>query len=99
MQIDMEYLCECECSSAAQKNSSQCSKSGTLECAICKCNEGFFGESCKCDELSSINITNTLQSCVSYSDDKTTTICNNQGRCVCGKCVCYKNQVSLNMFS
>lgn len=101
VQIDIEYLCDCECTSAAQKKSSQCTKRGTLECAICKCNEGFFGSSCHCDQLSSVNPNNTtptMQSCLSDINDNTT-ICSNQGSCVCGQCVCNKQKVGVNVFS
>ena len=98
VQINIKYLCDCECTSAAQKNSSECSTNGTFECAICKCNDGFFGDNCQCDQQSSVNPSNTLQSCLSNPNDNTT-ICSNQGKCVCGQCVCNKEKVGLSMFS
>ena len=96
VQIDIKYICECECTSAAEKNSPQCNETGTLECAICKCNEGFFGDSCQCGQSSSINPNNALQSCLNRNDNTT---CSNKGSCVCGKCVCNKQTVGLNIFS
>ena len=89
-------MCDCECTRAADGNSSFCKENGTLECGICKCNEGFFGDYCHCDESNLISANNTLLPCLSDPTDNTT-ICSNQGSCVCGQCVCNVEKVRANV--
>ena len=98
MQININYLCDCECTRAAEGNSSSCSTNGTSECGICKCNEGFFGDICHCNESSLVggSVNDTLLPCLSDPTDNTT-ICSNQGSCICGQCVCNLERVGVNM--
>ncbi|CAK9828369.1 Integrin beta-nu [Anthophora retusa] len=83
--IDVELVCGCNC-----KNSdvSYC-EHGTNECGLCKCNFGWSGETCDCDESSPVN---NVSQCMK---DNSTKICSERGECVCGKCFCdqeYKGQ-------
>ena len=97
VQINIDYLCDCECTRAAENNSLRCSENGTLECAICKCNEGFFGNTCHCDESNLVggSLNDTLLPCLQDPADNTT-ICSNQGSCICGQCVCNLEKVGAN---
>ena len=97
MQIKIAYLCGCECTLAAQDNSPKCSEKGSLECAICKCNEGYYGDICQCNRTNSENSRDTLQSCLSNPTDNTT-ICSKQGSCVCGQCICSIEKVCAEMY-
>ena len=97
MQLKIDYLCGCECTPATQDNSPKCSERGSLECAICKCHEGYYGDICQCNQISSDGSRDTLQSCLSNPTDNTT-ICSNQGSCVCGKCICSKKKVCADMY-
>ena len=97
MQINIDYLCDCECTRAAQENSSKCSERGSLECAICKCNEGYYGEFCQCNETFAVDSRNAFLSCLSNPNDNTT-LCSNQGSCLCGECVCKKEKVGAYMY-
>ena len=97
MQIKIAYLCGCECTLAAQDNSPKCSEKGSLECAICKCNEGYYGDICQCNRTNSENSRDTLQSCLSNPTDNTT-ICSKQGSCLCGQCICSIEKVCAEMY-
>ncbi|KOC66084.1 Integrin beta-nu [Habropoda laboriosa] len=83
--IDVDLICGCNCKDSED---SHC-EHGTNECGLCKCNFGWSGETCKCDESSLVN--NVLQ-CMERNSTK---ICSERGECVCGKCFCdegYKGQ-------
>lgn len=64
--IDLEYECECSCSSkkstSYEAQSKKCSKQGNLQCGVCKCFNGRFGESCQCDSL--FSITENITQCI-----------------------------------
>ncbi|XP_017881120.1 integrin beta-nu-like [Ceratina calcarata] len=76
--IDVELLCGCNCQDS---KSSRCDH-GTNECGICKCDFGWSGETCDCNENLSLN---NVQQCIDGNSSK---ICSQRGDCVCGKCFC-----------
>ncbi|KAL6254269.1 hypothetical protein P5V15_014884 [Pogonomyrmex californicus] len=78
VQIEVELLCGCDCKNV---KSSYC-KHGINECGICKCDFGWSGDTCDCDE--SFSIENRLQ-CTNGTE-----ICSNRGECICGICSCDK---------
>ncbi|RLU15411.1 hypothetical protein DMN91_012405 [Ooceraea biroi] len=80
VQIEIELLCGCDCKN---EESSHC-EHGINECGVCKCNLGWSGDTCDCDESSPIE--NRLQ-CIATNS---TEICSNRGECVCSTCVCDK---------
>ncbi|KAK2584328.1 hypothetical protein KPH14_006719 [Odynerus spinipes] len=83
--VEVELLCGCNCK---DQQSSHC-ENGVNECGICKCDPGWSGETCDCDESSWIE--NKLQ-CIS---DNSTKVCSERGECICGRCNCdpgYKGQ-------
>ncbi|CAF0786166.1 unnamed protein product [Didymodactylos carnosus] len=74
--------CECDDFSCPRKNDSVCSGPDHGECDCgkrCKCHAGWTGEDCSC--------TTNNSTCLTKND----TICNNQGVCECGKCICHKD--------
>ncbi|XP_046835815.1 integrin beta-nu [Vespa crabro] len=84
--VEVELLCGCNCK---EQESSHC-KNGVNECGICKCDPGWSGETCDCDESSWL--VNRLQ-CIEF--DGTNDACSGRGECICGRCSCdlgYKGQ-------
>ncbi|XP_056336104.1 integrin beta-1b.2 [Danio aesculapii] len=81
VEILLNYICECECHKDGIKNSPECSGGqGTLECGVCRCNEGRLGRLCECS-----------QDLDAYCQkDMWSGICSNNGECVCGMCECKK---------
>ncbi|XP_076167863.1 integrin beta-nu [Ptiloglossa arizonensis] len=85
MVVEIELLCGCNCKDS---ESSRC-QHGTSECGLCKCDSGWSGEYCDCDETSLVE--NRLQ-CIAPSATK---VCSDRGECICGSCLCdegYKGQ-------
>ncbi|XP_043264500.1 integrin beta-nu [Colletes gigas] len=80
MVIEVELLCGCNCKDS---EISRC-QHGTNECGLCKCDFGWSGEHCDCDEISPVE--NKLQ-CISPNATK---VCSERGECVCGICYCDK---------
>ena len=69
--------------------SPRCNRRGTFNCGLCKCSPDFFMQNCECsyDETPfSFNGFNLEDGC--RPDNTTTTLCNNRGECICGKCEC-----------
>ncbi|XP_078089317.1 integrin beta-1-like [Mustelus asterias] len=89
VEIDLEFVCECECHKNGIPNSPYCHQgNGMLECGTCRCNEGRIGQFCECntDETFSDDI---IASC---RKDKASPICSNNGDCICGDCVCRRRE-------
>ena len=57
-------------------------------CGICQCAPDFFGRKCECD-AEHLSFHGDLEAGC-RPDNTTTTLCNNRGECVCGKCECHK---------
>ncbi|XP_038654204.1 LOW QUALITY PROTEIN: integrin beta-1-like [Scyliorhinus canicula] len=94
VKIDLEFLCECECQKNATANSPYCHQ-GMLECGACRCKEGRIGPFCECsaDEVFSEDME---ASCRKYN---ASSICSNNGDCICGECVCKKRENPGEKFS
>lgn len=83
--VEVEILCGCDCKDV---ESFHCVH-GSNECGLCKCDFGWSGELCDCDESSPLE--NRLQ-CIAEDSAE---ICSGKGDCVCGQCICdegYKGQ-------
>ena len=53
-------------------------------CGICQCAPDFFGRRCECD-AENLSFHGDLEAGC-RPDNTTTTLCNNRGDCICGKC-------------
>ncbi|XP_056336088.1 integrin beta-1b.1 [Danio aesculapii] len=87
VEILLNFICECECHKDGIKNSPDCSEGqGTLECGVCRCNEGRLGRLCECsqDEVLADDLD---ANCRMHNG---TEVCSNNGECVCGTCECKK---------
>ncbi|XP_067216749.1 integrin beta-nu isoform X2 [Linepithema humile] len=80
VQIEVELLCGCDCKNV---KSLYC-EHGVNECGICKCDFGWSGETCNCDESSP---TENRLLCIPVNN---TEVCSNRGECICGTCNCDK---------
>ena len=72
------------------ENAPQCSGHGTYMCGICQCAPDFFGRRCECD-AENLSFHGDLEAGC-RPDNTTTTLCNNRGDCICGKCECYPRE-------
>ncbi|RXN33122.1 integrin beta-1-like protein [Labeo rohita] len=87
VEIVLNFICECECRKDGIPNSLNCSNgNGTLECGICRCNEGRLGRLCECSQ--DAFLTDDLDANCRMNNG--TDICSNSGQCVCGTCECKK---------
>ncbi|CAL7940439.1 unnamed protein product [Xylocopa violacea] len=76
--IDIELLCGCDCENSYNFYCVH----GINNCGLCKCDTGWSGETCDCDERSPVN---NIKQC---TKENSTEICSKRGECVCGKCFC-----------
>ncbi|XP_057188992.1 integrin beta-1-like [Triplophysa rosa] len=83
--VVLNFICECECHKDNIPNSPACTDgNGTLECGVCRCNEGRLGRLCECsrDEVQTEDLDANCRM------GNSTDICSNNGECVCGTCEC-----------
>jgi len=92
--VDLSMMCQCECEKPGNpgyiENAPQCSGHGTYMCGICQCAPDFFGRRCECD-AENLSFHGDLEAGC-RPDNTTTTLCNNRGDCICGKCECYPRE-------
>ncbi len=92
--VDLEMMCQCDCEKPGNpgylENAPQCSGHGTYMCGICQCAPDFFGRKCECD-AENLSFHGDLEAGC-RPDNTTTTLCNNRGDCICGKCECYPRE-------
>ena len=86
-EVSIEMICDCDCASIKEPNSSKCNSQGTYSCARCTCNEGRYGDVCQCDG----NEQKDISSC--KHNNVTDKICSDFGTCVCGVCKCNVREV------
>ena len=96
--VNVEPLCECDCEKDGvnSETSDYCNERGKIVCGICECDSLYYGSKCECSKLDSSSDPNkgssgNISSCINPRQsllDGPKTICNNQGRCNCGQCVC-----------
>ncbi|XP_062386733.1 integrin beta-1-like isoform X2 [Sardina pilchardus] len=88
VEVQLNFICECDCHNKGVKNSPACAGRGTYECGICRCNEGRIGQKCECstDEVRTEDLD------ASCRMENGTDICSNNGDCVCGTCECKKRE-------
>ncbi|KAJ4441232.1 hypothetical protein ANN_11083 [Periplaneta americana] len=66
-------------------NSPSCNNHGDLQCGICACSEGYYGEECQCQKNSNNVIHLNDDACRMNNN---TEICSGFGACECGVCTC-----------
>ncbi|XP_048019342.1 integrin beta-1b.1 [Megalobrama amblycephala] len=87
VEIVLNFICECECHKEGIPNSPACHfGNGTLECGVCRCNEGRLGKFCECSQ----NEVKTDDLDANCRKDNGTDICSKNGECFCGTCECKK---------
>ncbi|XP_078084335.1 integrin beta-5 [Mustelus asterias] len=85
--ITVGYVCNCDCTTEMQANSSKCSGNGTYECGICKCDPGFLGANCECQDGEKSNVFQTF-----CREAEGKPICSGRGECSCNQCACYESE-------
>ncbi|KAF5886025.1 integrin beta-7-like [Clarias magur] len=83
LKVNVTTKCDCDCDQK-EYNSKYCSGNGTLECGVCRCNEGYLGKRCQCDSTSDTAMRTFCRSNNSSQE------CSGRGLCECGECVCTK---------
>lgn len=91
LKLDVEIMCECPCdqqgNSGFEPNSPTCKSHGDLQCGICNCAAGRYGQFCECDD-SKTNSSNTAVCIMEGSSE----VCSGNGFCKCGVCDCVKRE-------
>ena len=90
LEVEIMPDCDCECMQQPEKNSASCFGNGTLECGVCNCNDGFYGDKCECsreNQGTSIDALSNKDQ-INCTNPTSKLICSNKGACSCGKCDC-----------
>ncbi|XP_062386735.1 integrin beta-1-like [Sardina pilchardus] len=90
VEVQLNFICECDCHNKGVKNSPACEGSGTYECGICRCNEGYLGEECDCSVADMFS--EDMMARCSWDGRDGRVVCSNNGDCVCGTCECKKRE-------
>ncbi|XP_036966887.1 integrin beta-5 isoform X1 [Acanthopagrus latus] len=86
LEVAVNYQCDCGCSQTAQTNSSICSSIGTYNCGTCRCEPGYLGARCECQEGEA---SSTYHSACREAEGKQ--ICSGRGECSCNQCLCFES--------
>ncbi|XP_022820748.1 integrin beta-PS-like [Spodoptera litura] len=82
--IELDIACKCSCE---QETGSIvpgiCHGSGFIQCGICKCQPGSYGNDCRCNGTSTDQ--RDMEKCKMSSAAK---LCSGRGICKCGQCEC-----------
>ncbi|XP_028249270.1 integrin beta-5 [Parambassis ranga] len=87
LEVAVDYQCDCGCSRTAQTNSSICSSIGTYNCGMCRCEPGYLGARCECQEGEASSM--YLSACREAEGKQ---ICSGRGECSCNQCLCYESE-------
>ncbi|XP_070770262.1 integrin beta-5 [Enoplosus armatus] len=87
LEVAVDYQCDCGCSRTAQTNSSICSSIGTYNCGTCRCEPGYLGARCECQEGEASSM--YLSACREAEGKQ---ICSGRGECSCNQCLCYESE-------
>ncbi|XP_072542011.1 integrin beta-5 [Salminus brasiliensis] len=87
LEVSVDYLCGCGCTRYTQNNSSRCSSSGTYTCGTCRCEPGYRGAHCECEEGDAGSL--SLSACREAEGKQ---VCSGRGECSCNQCWCYESE-------
>ncbi|XP_070693758.1 integrin beta-5 [Pempheris klunzingeri] len=87
LEVAVDYQCDCSCSRTAQINSSICSSIGTYNCGTCRCEPGYLGARCECQEGEASSM--YLSACREAEGKQ---MCSGRGECSCNQCLCYESE-------
>lgn len=82
--IELEIACQCNCEQEIGSIvPGICHGSGFIQCGICKCQPGSYGNDCRCNGTSTDQ--RDMEKCKISSEAK---LCSGRGICKCGQCEC-----------
>ncbi|XP_054471099.1 integrin beta-5 [Anoplopoma fimbria] len=87
LEVSVDYQCDCGCSRTAQTNSSICSSLGTYNCGTCRCEPGYLGARCECQEGEASSM--YASACRETAGKQ---VCSGRGECSCNQCLCYESE-------
>lgn len=83
----MDYRCDCSCTYYTEANSSRCNSAGTYSCGMCRCEPGYLGARCECQEG---EVDHQHLSACREAEGKQ--VCSGRGECSCNQCLCYESE-------
>jgi len=87
LEVTVDFACGCACEAQAEPDSPMCNQgNGTYGCGVCQCHAGRLGPHCECSEGDY-----SLTDDANCSPDPQSPACGGRGDCVCGQCVCHRN--------
>ncbi|XP_054915873.1 integrin beta-5 [Poeciliopsis prolifica] len=87
LEVAVDYQCDCSCSRTAQVNSSLCNSIGMYNCGTCRCEPGYLGAHCECQEGEASSM--YLSACREAEGKQ---VCSGRGECSCNQCLCYESE-------
>ncbi|KAL2081214.1 hypothetical protein ACEWY4_023067 [Coilia grayii] len=87
LEVTVDYQCDCGCTQLTQANSSRCSAIGTYTCGMCRCEPGYLGARCECQEGEAGG--GQLNACREAEGKQ---VCSGRGECICSQCLCYESE-------
>ncbi|NWX98699.1 ITB4 protein, partial [Nothoprocta ornata] len=89
LKVQASVICDvCPCEEQQEFSSPKCNFNGDFACGQCICHAGWRGDACDCSPASSLN----NEACIRPGDVEP---CSGRGECLCGKCQCYSEDLSL----
>uniref|UniRef100_A0A673KX24 Integrin beta n=1 Tax=Sinocyclocheilus rhinocerous TaxID=307959 RepID=A0A673KX24_9TELE len=87
LEVSVDYRCDCSCTYYTKTNSSRCNSAGTYSCGICRCEPGYLGARCECEEG---EVDHQHLSACREAEGKQ--VCSGRGECSCNQCLCYESE-------
>ncbi|XP_063256951.1 integrin beta-5 [Prinia subflava] len=87
LEVAVTYSCQCGCTARAAPASARCSGNGTYACGLCRCEPGYLGAHCECQEGTSTDLQQAL-----CREAEGKPLCSGRGECSCNQCLCYESE-------
>ncbi|XP_067299830.1 integrin beta-5 isoform X1 [Pseudorasbora parva] len=87
LEVSVDYRCDCSCTYYTKPNSSRCNSAGTYSCGMCRCEPGYLGARCECQEG---EVDHQHLSACREAEGKQ--VCSGRGECSCNQCLCYESE-------